>query len=190
MAIENRQNLELCLELSLGPTVLCDSLGCVSFHAAAAFVKCHEKRYCQAMTVKEATAEEVNAVANHPEVYPMLVIGAIHPQGPLDYEETCDHHTVTALTNGGGFCAIFKWTSPGCYEVHVMATPEARGAGMMASSREMLAYMKNRGARRVWGQPSLYNRAAQTFVRRMGLRYQGTGHEPIIGDVAYFETEL
>lgn len=140
--------------------------------------------------IREATPEEVNAVANHPDVYAGLMLGAIHPQCALDYEGPMDSHLVTALTDGNGFCALFQWTSPGCYEVHIMAVPEARGAGMMRASREMLAEMKRRGAKRVWGQPSLHNRPAQMFVRRMGLRYQDTGYHPVMGDVMYFEMEL
>lgn len=139
--------------------------------------------------IREATAEEVNAIANDPSVYDMLLLGAIHPQCALDYSDTLDSHLVTALMVDG-FAAIFQWTSPGTYECHIMAVKSARGRKMIEASREMLAEMKRRGAKRVWGQPSIHNPAAVSFVKLMGLRYQDTGHHPIVGDVAYYEMEL
>lgn len=139
--------------------------------------------------IREATAEEVNAIANHPDVYDMLLLGAIHPQCAMDYEDALDSPLVTAFIDGG-FAAIFQWTSPDVYECHVMATKAARGRKMIASSREMLAEMKRRGAKRIWGQPSVYNPAAVSFVKLMGLRYQGTGHHPIAGDVVFYQMEL
>jgi hypothetical protein len=60
---------------------------------------------------------------------------------------------------------------------------------MMRSAREMLAYMKERGARLVWGQPSVHNRGAICFIRRMGLKPAGFRTDPLLGDVQDFVTE-
>jgi RimJ/RimL family protein N-acetyltransferase len=139
--------------------------------------------------IREATADEVNAIANDPSVYDMLLLGALHPQCALDYSEQIDHPFVTALMIDG-FAALFVWTSPGTYECHIMARKEVRGRKMIEASREMLAYMKSKGARRIWGQPSAYNPAAISFVKLMGLQYQDTGHHPVVGDVVYYEMEL
>jgi len=139
--------------------------------------------------MRDATTEEVNLIANDPDVYNMMMLGMLHPQCALDFSDAVEAPKTVALIDGG-FCALFVWTSPGTYEVHVMALKGVRGALGMAIGRDMLAEMKRRGAERVWGQPSAYNRAAQTFVRRMGLRYQDTGYHPVAGDVLYFEMEL
>lgn len=139
--------------------------------------------------IREGTAEEVNAIANDPTVYDMLMLGALHPQCALDYSEQVEHPFVTTLMIDG-FAALFVWTSPGVYECHIMARKDVRGATMMKASREMLAEMKRRGAKRIWGQPSAYNPAAVSFVKLMGLRYQGAGHHPVVGDVVYYQMEL
>lgn len=139
--------------------------------------------------IETPTAEQVNAIANDPAVYGPMMLGMLHPQAAMDFEETLDSPLTTALMEDG-FCALFVWTSPGTYEVHVMAKKEARGANMMRSARQMLDIMKDRGARRIWGQPSAYNKPAICFVRRMGLRYLDTGFHPVAGEVLYFEKDL
>jgi len=141
------------------------------------------------MIQRETDAGLLNIVANDPAVRRMAFIGMSYPNMELDYASVFEDDRNVILSDGVAFCAIFKWTSPGVYECHIMALPHVRGADMMAKAREMLAYMKNHGAVSVWGQPSIYNKAAVCFIRRMGLRASGYGNDPFIGEVQYFVTE-
>ncbi len=141
------------------------------------------------MIRRETDAGLLNRVANAPEVRQMAFIGMQYPNMELDYSSVFEDSRNVILSDGIGFCAIFKWTSPGVYECHIMALPHIRGAKMMALAREMLAHMKELGAVSVWGQPSIFNKAAVCFIRRMGLRAFGYGNDPFIGEVQYVVTE-
>ena len=141
------------------------------------------------MIRREADADLLNQIANDPEVRQMAFIGMLYPNMELDYASVLEDARNVILSDGEAFCAIFKWTSPGVYECHIMALQKARGAGMMKSAREMLAWMKENGARIVWGQPSIFNKGAVCFIRRMGLKPSGYGADPFIGEVQYFMTE-
>lgn len=141
------------------------------------------------MIRRETDAETLNLVANDKSVRELMFLGMPYPQQPLDFADALEDGKTVALRDDNGFCSIFKWTAPGVYECHIMAVKEARGASMMRSAREMLDYMKGHGARLVWGQPSIYNRAAICFIRRMGLKSAGKGSDPFLGEVEYFVTE-
>lgn len=141
------------------------------------------------MIRRETTPDLLNSVANAPEVRRMAFIGMPYPNMELDYSSVFEDERNIILSDGIAFCAIFKWTSPRVYECHIMALPHIRGARMMGLAREMLAYMKEHGAITVWGQPSIYNKAAVCFIRRMGLKASDYGTDPFIGEVQYFVTE-
>jgi RimJ/RimL family protein N-acetyltransferase len=133
--------------------------------------------------------DEVNAVANDPTVRELMFLGMVYPQFDLDFSECMESSKATVLCDEAGFCSVFEWKAPGVYECHIMAPKAARGANMMRSAREMLAYMKERGARLVWGQPSVHNRGAICFIRRMGLKPAGFRTDPLLGEVQDFVTE-
>jgi hypothetical protein len=118
-----------------------------------------------------------------------MFLGMIYPQQDLDFSDAVADARNFALTDDAGFAAIFQWSAPRVYECHIMGTKVARGTNAMQSGREMLAYMKTQGARLVWGRPSIYNRAAICFIRRMGLKSEGVGSDPFVGEVEYFVTE-
>lgn len=130
----------------------------------------------------------VNAIAAASDVRALMFLGAPYPNAPLDFTPWVeDERSITLLY--GGFCALFVWRGPNIYECHLMVRKSDRGARGLATGREMLAWMAANGARRVWGQPSVHNRAAITYIRRMGLKSQGLGIDPIVGEVEYFMTE-
>lgn len=140
------------------------------------------------MIRRETDAAVINAIGNDPTVRRLMFLGMSYPQEALDFTEAIAKPGAVALVDDGGFTAIFQRSAPGVYECHIMAPKQARGAGAMHSAREMLAYMRDDGASMVWGQPSIHNRAALCFIRRMGLKSAGKGHDPFIGDVEYFVT--
>ena len=134
------------------------------------------------MTLRLASVEEVNAIANDASVQEMMGVG------DLDFSAAMADPRLVALTDGG-FCTMFVWTAPGVYEGHVMARKESRGRYAIGAGRAAFAHMKNQGARMIWSQPSIANRAAIWYVRQMGMKDHGVGYHPVIGDVRYFTTE-
>lgn len=129
-----------------------------------------------------ATAAEVNAIANDPDVQARM--GA----GELDFTVALADDRCVALVDNG-FCALFVWTSPFVYEGHVMALPGKRGRNALDLMQEAFGWMKSRGAKMIWGQPSIANRAALWYARRMCMKDHGPGYHPIVGDVRYFVLE-
>lgn len=127
----------------------------------------------------------INAIGNDPDVRMMSRIGCIHTDDELDYSPWVDDPNNVVLLEEG-FCAIFVWSAPFTYECHIMALPESRGSEGMRAGRLMLEYMKQAGAKVIWGRPSIHNRAAICYIRRMGLMEAGFGHHHVIGDVQYF----
>ena len=141
------------------------------------------------MIRRETDAALLNQIANDQTVQNLMFLGMVYPNQELDFSDAVETPKNIALTDDAGFAAIFQWSAPRVYECHIMGTKSARGANAMQSGREMLAYMKNEGARLVWGRPSIYNRAAICFIRRMGLKSEGKGSDPFVGEVEYFVTE-
>lgn len=141
------------------------------------------------MIERVTEAAPVNAIANRPDVRQLMFLGTLYPQDPLDFAEWVDNPQNVVLIDDG-FCSIFNWSSPGVYECHVMAGKEARGAHAIKAMLGMFVYMKEMGATKIWGQPSIYNRAAICYIRRMGLTSAGFGNHPIVGDVQYFTKDL
>lgn len=140
------------------------------------------------MIRRETDADVVNAIANDASVRQMMFLGAVYPPNELDFTPWVEDPRNVVLVSGG-FCAMFVWRGPGIYECHLMVTKADRGASSMSIGKQMLAMMKDEGATLVWGQPSIYNRAAICYIRRMGLKPAGFGVDAIAGEVQYFVTE-
>lgn len=131
----------------------------------------------------------VNALANQPDVSEGIKIGAIWTDQFMDFGPVVENERNVTLMDGG-FCAMFVFSAPGVYECHIMALPEYRGGFAFEAGRRMLDFMRGHGARMVWGQPSIHNRAAICYIRRMGLKPAGFAHIPVMGDVQYFVKDL
>lgn len=136
----------------------------------------------------EEESHEVDAIANDAVVRETMFLGMVYPQHDLFWDDVVKD-TKNYVLIEDGFCAVFAWTAPDVYECHIMALKQSRGAFMFDAGKRMLSYMKDHGARMVWGQPSIYNRGAICYIRRMGLTARGVGNHPIVGDVQYFVTE-
>ena len=134
------------------------------------------------MTMRVASLEEVNAIANDASVQKMMGVG------DLDFSAAMADDRLVALTHNG-FCSLFVWCAPGVYEGHVMARKDSRGRCAIDAGKSAFAYMKEQGARMIWAQPSIANRAAIWYVRQMGMKDHGVGYHSVIGDVRYFATE-
>ena len=140
------------------------------------------------MIIRETDPEQVNAVGNDATVRAMMFLGAMYPPEQLDFTPWVEDPRNIILRDGG-FVAMFVWRGPGIYECHLMIRKDARGASAMSIGKEMLAMVKQEGGHTVWGQPSIYNRAAICYIRRMGLKPAGFGVDAIAGEVQYFVTK-
>ena len=140
------------------------------------------------MIQRHTDADEINAIANSTDVRKLMFLGAAYPPQHLDFSAWVDDPRNHALTCDG-FAAIFVFRGPGIYECHIMARQSSRGKEAIRIGRDMLAYMKEQGAEMVWGQPSIYNKAAIWYIRAMGLVAKGAGTDTVAGEVQYFVTE-
>ncbi len=141
------------------------------------------------MIHRETDAQTINAIANRGDVRELMFLGASYPPQHLDFSAWVDDPRNIVLTSNG-FGALFVFRGPGIYECHIMASKNARGSSSFKVGREMLNQVKAQGGKLVWGQPSVYNRAAICYIRRMGLRPVGFGTDAVAGEVQYFELEL
>jgi len=133
--------------------------------------------------IRVATPVEVNAIANHPDVQERM--GA----GEMDFTQALADERCVGLVYKG-FCGLFVWSSPGIYEGHVMACPGDRGRVAIDLALQAFEWMKGMGAKTIWAQPSVNNRAALWYVNTLGMVPCGKGTHPIVGDVRYFLKDL
>jgi hypothetical protein len=127
-----------------------------------------------------------NAIANHPEVKPTIS----YTEEYADFTPLFEHpDEYVLLHDGEGAAAIFEWSAPGVWQGHSLYLPERRGKEGIQSGREMVAWMFANGARMIWGQTPLDNRAARMFNRLIGAKPAGTGTHHVAGPVQFFVIE-
>lgn len=120
------------------------------------------------LTLRTFDAEAVNAVCNHPAVNPTLSLGT----GSIDVSAlVADQRNLFFMGEHGG--AMFHRTGPGVYAAHDFFLPEGRGEWALRASREMLARVFALGARLIWAETPVENRACRLFNRWLGFRSEG-----------------
>ena len=135
------------------------------------------------MIVRATDASLHNYIANHPEVKPTIS----YTEDYADFSELFEHpDTYVLLSDGIGAASIFEWSAPGVWQGHSMFLPESRGKQGLAAGRAMIDWMFDYGARMIWGQTPLDNRAAKMFNRLIGAKPNGTGVHHVAGPVQYF----
>lgn len=125
---------------------------------------------CGRLVERTADAAAVNAVFNHPDVFPMLSLGF---EGPLDATPLIENpRNLCFIGEYGG--AVLVWTGPGIYDAHDFILPEGRGRWAKAACRQILDLAFGaHGARMVWAQTPVENRACRMFNRILGFKSQG-----------------
>lgn len=126
------------------------------------------------MTWRTYDAAAVNAIANHPDVLPGLAMGG----DSVDVTTLlADRRNVAFLGEHGG--ALFHRTAPDVYAAHDFFAPEGRGRWALAASREMLRTMfLEYGARLIWAETPVENRACRMFNRWLGFASRGVCSAP------------
>jgi hypothetical protein len=130
-------------------------------------------------------AAPVNAFCNHPEVLPTLSLG----KGVIDVSAAMeDHRNVFMIGVHGG--AMFHWSAPGVYDAHDFFLPEGRGTWALRISRAMIGTMfKTHGARMIWAQTPIENRACRMFNRWLGFKSDGVSMVRLMPDADPQEVE-
>lgn len=120
-------------------------------------------------------AAAINAVCNNPSVLPNLSLG----RGLIDAADLLSNtRNVAFLGEYGG--ALFHWNAPGVYAAHDFFLPEGRGQWALRASREMLARMfREYGARLIWAETPIENRACRLFNRWLGFKSEGLSDTPL-----------
>ena len=130
-------------------------------------------------------AELLNRIANAPDVAATF---GLPGAGRMDFTEVAsrtDDHVI--LTDRLAVAAVAEWTSPGCWQVHIMAREPARGEWALARFREARDWMFDFGARQLWCQVATESRHTSLVARMVGFRPAGSGVHPVIGPVGYYE---
>lgn len=111
----------------------------------------------------------INSLVNHPEIRPYVGdCGKL----PLDLAPLIDNdRNVFLIGEHGGY--FFIWTSPGCYEIHAMVTPDGRGKWAADAVRECLFMMQAHGAQRVWARIIPENLGLRNFAIVAGFKPVG-----------------
>lgn len=92
------------------------------------------------MLTRHTTAERLNEIVNHPEVYPWVKGGNT---GPMDLSRfVSDFNNVCLVGDYGS--VIFQKHQPGIYEFHTCVLPEGRGAWMVEGAKEAFRWMFTR----------------------------------------------
>jgi hypothetical protein len=130
------------------------------------------------LTARTFDAAAVNRVCNHPEVHPTLSLG----KGVIDVSAAMANRlNLFFMGEHGG--AFFHLSGPRIYDAHDYFLPSGRGRWALDASREMLARMfAEHGARLIWAQTPVENRACRLFNRWLGFRSEGVSCVQLVPD--------
>lgn len=133
-------------------------------------------------------ARVLNTLANHPRIRP--VIGPLNDQ--LAFDQRFEPNWVTRTrffhNEAETIGMLFDWTKPRVWELHTMATPEARGGEAFQFAIDVIAEMFATEADEIWGQTPVANEIARAMHRKIGGISHGFGIHPAIGPVEIFVT--
>lgn len=138
------------------------------------------------MRVFDASAH--NAIANHPSVRPSFpwVEGTVS----FDEEVRLVDAYVFLLNDRQDAAAIFEWSAPRIWQVHILFLPSCRGRSGMMAARQMADFMhEEMGASSIWGQVSVHQRGARLFSRLLGATSVGFRKHPVTGECELFVRE-
>ncbi len=110
---------------------------------------------------------EVNAIINHPDVFPFVADGMPYP---LNCAELMIGRNIFLMCEGGGFCLV--WQHDDVYEGHYYFLSDFRGRHAITEGRNALKWCGDRGISLI-GHTPLDNRQARFFNRQMGMRSIG-----------------
>lgn len=122
----------------------------------------------------------INRFANDPEILPH--IGGI----AMDFSGAMNPANMFLFGVHGGF--LYEWKGPQTYEVHVMITPQGRGAWAFAATRQSVRIMADNGANHLWARIHPERRDVAILAIKSGFRSAGTheldtGQGPVVWQI-------
>ena len=115
--------------------------------------------------------EEINAIINHPEVYPHVAHGAAYP---LDVAPLMDGDNIFIMAEGGGFAFIHL--AEDAYEGHYYFLPEFRGKYAIDTAKECLNWLAEHRMMLI-GRTPLENKSARLFNKLIGMKRVGISND-------------
>lgn len=133
------------------------------------------------------TADLHNRIANDPSVRPSFG----HHEGATDLSPLLDEpENYILLADGEDAAAILEWSAPDIWQVHYMMLSSCRGRRALAAAKRMVAWMfEKEGARAIWGQTPMANRAARWLNRQVGCVSKGFAEREADGPCELFWLE-
>ena len=130
----------------------------------------------------------MNSIANQRAVRPFVDYrGSDSPMDFAPLAERCTKTGIVSISNGEDAFALFVMTGETEYQVHTFFGESCRGRKAIETGREMVEWLFERGAERIWGATPLTNRQARWFNRQVGGRAIGRDEYEVEGDVEIFE---
>jgi len=117
------------------------------------------------------SAELHNRVVNDPSVKPYFG----KTEGPVDVSPLLDEpENYVLLACGEDAVGILEWTAPDIFQAHYAMLPTCRGVWAVEAATAMTNYMfEHEGARAIWGQTPIGNKAARWLNRKVGCVSKG-----------------
>ncbi len=109
---------------------------------------------------------------------------------PMDFAPLAERSTRTGIvtvSNGEDAFGLFVMTDDTEFQGHTFFGETCRGRKAVDTGKEMLGWMFDRGATRVWGGTPLDNRKARWFNRMIGMKAVGFDEHEKEGVVEIFE---
>lgn len=122
------------------------------------------------MIFREATVTDLNSMANHPKVRPLMVADG---EGPMEMKGTLrpGYADIGFISGIGGM--VFQETEPGKNEfcAHFLFIPGSGGSKILGTARAMIDEMFTvKGACAIKGFTPRENRAARVIDNALGFR--------------------
>lgn len=117
-------------------------------------------------------ASVANEICNNPTVLPGLSLGAFDSIDLTPLVANERNHLLMGEHGG----AILIWTAPGVYDVHDFVLPEGRGKWAREAAQDVFWFVFTEhmlGARLLWTQTPVENRASRMFNRILGFKSEG-----------------
>lgn len=129
----------------------------------------------------------VNRVVNDPTVFPHLALGAFDY---IDMSPLIENpRNICFMGELGG--AILVWSAPDTYDAHDFILPDGRGKWAKIVCASILSMMFDAyGAKMIWAQTPVENRACRMFNRMLGFKSRGTEEAILVPGSAPREVEI
>jgi hypothetical protein len=115
-------------------------------------------------------AARANEVVNNHTVLPYLSLGLYES---LDVTPLVENPRNHLLMGEFGGCLII-WSAPGVYDCHDFVLPEGRGKWARDAAQDVFDFVFGKlGARMLWTQTPVENRASRMFNRIIGFTSHG-----------------